>query len=217
MILRHPEVQIEHITPDALQLIEAAGRTCYKSEARITEESARPFVKMLIDRGHEAMLEHAHMTVRFICDRGVSHELVRHRIASFAQESTRYCNYGRGEGHVTFIITPWWDVEPGEGAEEQDFKINPPSNGTRVWLRAMLSAEQDYLAMLRGGLKPEQARAVLPNSLKTEVVVTANFREWRHFFKLRCAPAAHPQMRQVAQLLHVAARLCVPEVFEGLL
>lgn len=170
---------------EELKHIERIGRICYKSEDRISEDgsSAKDFVRMLIDRGHEAMIEHVSISVKFIVDRGVSHELVRHRIASFAQESTRYCNYSKdkfGNG-VTFI---------------KPFFFNDDDRYLR-WLSEVASAESSYLDLLNSGATPQEARSVLPNSTKTEIVVTMNLREWRHFFKLRCAKAAHPQMREV--------------------
>lgn len=152
---------------------------CYKSEDKITEngESAKDFIKKLIDRGHEAMIEHSSLSVKFIVDRGVSHELVRHRIASFAQESTRYCNYGKS-GEVTFI---------------KPFFFQDDSLQYDTWYDAMQFAENSYLHLVNDLKRsPQEARSVLPNSTKTEIIVTANYREWRNFFKLRTAKAAHP-------------------------
>ena len=171
-----------------LQKIEAAARTCYKSEGKIQEGSAAKLVAGLIKSGHEAMLEHASVTVKFVVDRGISHELVRHRLASFAQESTRYCNYSKDDfgSEITFIIPDYLEYK---------------SEGWNIWKESMKQAEDAYFKMLDFGLSPQQARAVLPNSLKTEVVMTANLREWRHFFKLRALGTTgkpHPQMLEVA-------------------
>lgn len=205
-----PSATILAITPDnPLKAIEVAGRTCYKSEDRITDDSAEAFCRSLIKRGHESVLEHAGMTVRFVCDRGVSHELVRHRIASFSQESTRYCNYGKA-GEVSF-------VEPVELA-------NPSEVLSNSWLRAMLSvwdcamsdAELRYLRMLECGASPQLARSVLPNSLKTEVVMTANMREWRTVLRQRTAAAAHPDMRHLTGLLLSQVKARIPVLFEDL-
>ena len=175
--------------PEMLKAIERAGRTCYKSEGGITGASAPAFVKKLIENGHEAMLEHApSISIRFICDRGVSHEIVRHRLFSFAQESTRYCNYGRNRfnNELTFIKPCFWGED---------------SPAYKAWYSAMETAERAYLELLNvHGAKPEQARDVLPISVKTELVVTGNAREWRHFLKLRADRAAHPQMRQCANM-----------------
>lgn len=162
--------------------LEACGRVCYKSEDKITDTSAGPFLKGIIKRGHEAVLEHASISVKFICDRGVSHEIVRHRVASYCQESTRYCNYGHAN-EIT-VIKPSF-LETG-------------SMPWICWEEACLEAEEEYLQMLRMGCTPQEARSVLPNSLKTEVVMTANIREWRHFLQLRCSKAAHPQIRELA-------------------
>lgn len=173
-----------------LQHIEKIGRVCYKSEDKITEdgESAKKFVKMLIDRGHEAMIEHSSLSVKFTVDRGVSHELVRHRIASFAQESTRYCNYSKDkfDNGITFIKPFFWE----EGTKEYN-----------NWEQAMALAETGYLSAIDMGVTPQEARSILPNSTKTEITITANYREWRNFFKLRTAKAAHPQMVQVTRPL----------------
>lgn len=202
---------LTQIEPAAiLRNIESAGRTCYKSEERITSESAGPFVRSIIQRGHESVLEHQSLSVRFVCDRGVSHELVRHRIASFSQESTRYVNYGK-KG-IEFVIPPWiTDIGPGEAKTEQDLPLTFYATG--LWLMSVLHAEQTYNSLLVAGWKPEQARSVLPNSLKTEIVVTANLREWRHILRLRTSKAAHPQMRELMQPLLARLASDLPEVF----
>lgn len=194
------------ITGDELKNIELAGRTCYKSEYKITENSARKFIKMLIDRKHEAMLEHGSLSVKFICDRGVSHELVRHRLASFAQESTRYCNYGNDKfgNELTFIKPCFWD----EGSESYS-----------AWLAAMDIVEQSYMKLVDLGATPQEARSVLPNSIKTEVIMTANYREWRHFLNLRAARAtgpAHPQMEELAVPLLRNLTNLIPVVFDDI-
>lgn len=213
MILSRPSAKIIAHTVMALNLIEAAGRTCYKSEDKMTDESCIPFTEMIIKRDHLSVLEHASASVRFICDRGVSHEIVRHRLASFSQESTRYCDYNNG--HVEFIIPPWVNGIPGAYQITWDKLIGttdyngismstPEDTGNAErWFWAMALAEREYRHLRTGGWRPEQARSVLPNSLKTELVMTANLREWLHFFTLRTAKAAHPQMREVAiPLLH---------------
>lgn len=186
-----------------LKSIEEAGRVCYKSEDKITEDSAEKFVAGIIKRGHEAVLEHESIRVKFIVDRGVSHEIVRHRLAAYCQESTRYCNYSKGQfGEEITVIEPcFWDKD---------------SDLMRDWRSAMRMAENHYLGLLHQGTSPQEARNVLPNSLKTEVVMTANLREWRHFFKLRTAPAAHPQMREVAIALLKEFQKLVPVVFDDI-
>ena len=186
-----------------LQKIELAGRVCYKSEARITQDSAAGFVRRILESGHESVLEHEKLTVRIVCDRGVTHELVRHRIASYSQESTRYCNYSldKFQNELTFIRPFFWNEDPEK---------------FRVWEESMAAAERAYLKLLELGASPQEARTVLPNSLKTEIVVTMDLREWRHFFKLRAASAAHPQMREVAVPLLRAFQQAVPVVFDGI-
>ncbi|RJP17203.1 MAG: FAD-dependent thymidylate synthase [Deltaproteobacteria bacterium] len=197
-----------------LQSIERAGRTCYKSEDKITPDSSGRFVAMLIERGHESVLEHAAVTVRIICDRGVSHELVRHRIASYSQESTRYCTYDQG----IQVIQPFFfdDNEAGVPRLLPDGENVLPLNKALVWSMAMQVCEWAYLSLLAMGAAPQEARSVLPNSLKTEIVVTMNLREWRHFFKLRTAPAAHPQMREIAVPLLEKFQEAIPVVFDDI-
>lgn len=216
---------------ELLQDIERAGRVCYKSEERITSNSAVAFVRSLISRGHESVLEHRSLSVAITCDRGVSHELVRHRLASYSQESTRYCNYGN-KG-LTFVIPPWcYGVEEGTYRvlvlddpkemptlqvrcnDQEDFRNVQLLDCNVTWMTAMHEAEANYLALLEQGWRHELARALLPNSLKTEVVMTANLREWRHVFRMRASRPAHPQMKQIMRplLADFAARL--PEVFE---
>ena len=191
---------------EILRKIETIGRTCYKSEDKIQEGSAERFVKNLIARGHEAMLEHVSITVKFVVDRGISHELVRHRLASFAQESTRYCNYSKDDfgREITFIIPDY---------------LTYKSDGWKIWIETMKACEDAYFKMLDFGLMLQEARAVLPNSLKTEVVMTANLREWRHFFKLRAANAtgkAHPQMLEVTRPLLDDLKGLIPVVFDDI-
>jgi len=199
MQIVNPSIEILKVDLNPLQLLETAGRTCYKSEDKITEDSAAKFIQMILDRGHETVIEHCGATVRFICDRGVSHELVRHRIATFSQESTRYVNYSK-KGMQ--FIKPCFLPEDCD-----DFKL---------WERHMADCEKQYNIAIACGWKPEEARALLPNSLKTEVVMTCNFREWRLFFKQRTSKFAHPQMREVAIPLLKEMQKCVPVIFDGI-
>jgi thymidylate synthase (FAD) len=191
-------VNLVWATPDAEKMIERIGRVCYKSEDRITESSAGGFVRMLIQRGHEAMIEHASASFHIVCDRGVSHEIVRHRIASYAQESTRYCNYSKDKfgSEITVIEPPGLD-----------------DHGREAWKLSMSIVEKSYSVLIELGQKPEIARSVLPMCLKTEIVMTANLREWRHFLKLRTAPTAHPQMREVAGMIRERLVQIAPNVF----
>ncbi len=186
-----------------LETIEKCGRTCYKSEDRITEGSARKFAAMILKGGHESVLEHEKISLRIICDRGVTHEIVRHRIASYSQESTRYCNYSKDKfgNELTFIRPPFW----GEGDECM-----------KLWEAAMAEAEKAYFALLAAGAKPEEARDVLPTSLKTEIAVTMNIREWRHFFKLRTSERAHPQIREIAVPMLEDFKKRIPVLFDDI-
>ena len=200
-----------------LKKIERIGRVCYKSENNIKEDSAERFIKSIIARGHESVLEHASISVRVICDRGVSHEIVRHRVASYSQESTRYCNYSNekfGE-ELTFIKPCYWENENNTREFEMSVAYRC-RNSYEQWLKCMWNIEQCYFSMLDCGATPQEARSVLPNSLKTEIVMTMNLREWRHFFKLRCAKAAHPQMREVAYLILDEFKSKIPVVFDDI-
>ncbi len=180
---------------DMLRRVERIGRVCYKSEDRIQEGSAEAFIRGILRRGHESVIEHGSITVKFICDRGVTHEIVRHRIASYSQESTRYCNYVKEKfgSQITCI-----DLATGF---RYDLNDETDRKKYGVWQRAMEDAERSYFQMIELGATPQEARSVLPNSLKTELVATMNLREWRHFFRLRADAAAHPQCREVAQML----------------
>lgn len=188
-----------------LKLIELAGRTAYKSEDNISDDisSAKRFINMIVKLGHESVLEHSLLTVRFTCDRGVSHEIVRHRMAAYTQESTRYCNYASGKfgREITFIAPSTLKKDSIEYFE---------------WYQACDEAEKNYIACMQLNMKPEQARAVLPMSVKTEVVMSANYREWRHFLKLRCAKTAHPDIRKLALELLCELQLRIPVVFDDI-
>jgi len=177
-----PNVTLIWITPNAEQVIEKAGRTCYKSKSEITSNNTKKFIKMIIEKGHDSVLEHGVVSLRFICDRGVSHEIVRHRMGSYSQESTRYVNYKNG---LEIIKPCFWN---------SDFC------GYDFWLDAMTFSELQYKNLIKSGATPQEARSVLPNSLKTELVMTANFREWRHVLKLRLSKQAHPQIREIMYL-----------------
>jgi thymidylate synthase (FAD) len=182
-----------------LKLIERAGRVCYKSEGKITDGSDKKFVEGIIRRGHESVIEHEKATALFVMDRIGSQSIVRHRIASYSQESTRFCNYsGDRFGNEITVIKPFF-------FDKYDKK--------GLWQTACYTAQQYYFLLLDAGATPQEARSVLPNSLKTEIVVTYNLREWRHFFKLRCAKDAHPQMQQVAIPLLLHFKEILPEIF----
>lgn len=192
--------KIISLPDNLLETLEQAGRTCYKSEDKITDESAPKFVEMLRNRGHHAMIEFGDIIVKFITNRGVTHEMVRHRMCSFAQESTRYVNY---KGGMEFIRPVWWN--------END------TSPQQSWYESMKQSEKAYISLLNQGWRPEQAREVLPNSLKTEIVVKANIREWRHIFTLRTSKAAHPQIRKLMIPLLEELKEKLPIVFEDIL
>lgn len=204
MKIVQPSAELVWITPDPLRVIEAAGRTAYKSEGKIEKGSAEKFVKMLLSMGHESVIEHASASIRIVHDRGVTHEWVRHRLVSFTQESTRYCNYADDKfgAEISVILPP--DIRPG--TVEYTY-----------WLRAVSSCEENYLVMVNVcNVAPQIARSVLPTCLKTEIVTTANLREWRHILKLRTSKAAHPQMRQLAlKVLNILWNEC-PVLFEDI-
>ena len=262
-VIRQEKYDLLHV----FKFIELAGRTCYKSENKITEDSASEFVDRMIKSGHGAMLEHGTVyltiptfytqdvgilkyelnpyskvvtrrdytyittnyrvlvehdwlsdlkflsvrnivhkkrtTVKFICDRGVSHEFVRHRVFSFAQESTRYCNYTKDKfnNELTFIIPCWfkWDEQI---IHQGDFeKSGSGSEDSGLYINSLLNSEQCYKYLIKEGWKPQEARNVLPLSLKTELIMTGFDSDWQHFFKLRCAPNAHPQAKELADIL----------------
>lgn len=186
-----------------LKKIEQCGRVCYKSEEKMTDKSSSGFVSAIIKRGHESVLEHFSFTVRFVCDRGISHEIVRHRLASFSQESTRYCNYSK-KGFDSEIVV----IEPcffEKGTQEY-----------LSWYSGCCTAEEEYFNLLKN-CSPQEARSVLPNSLKTEIIMTANLREWRHFLRLRTAISAHPQIREITIPLLEELKQRIPIVFADIL
>lgn len=206
MKIVQPEVHIENQDwKKVLQNIEVKGRVCYKSEERISNDTANKFVQSLINRGHLSVLEHSNISVKFVCDRGVSHEIVRHRLASYSQESTRYCNYGDEKARINEGIRV---IKP--------FFFEDHSLQDVAWRNAMIDAESGYNALLELGATPQEARSVLPNSLKTEIWMTANIREWLHFCTLRAAKTAHPQMKQIAIPLLLKMQELLPPIFSGM-
>ena len=199
------ELESEINGEEILKKIEKIGRVCYKSEDRITDKSAKRFIESLLKRGHESVIEHVSLSVRIVCDRGVTHEIVRHRVASYSQESTRYCNYSKDkfDNELTFINPCFWT-----GDEDKDKKD--------IWINTMKNIEKQYLELLKIGATPEEARSILPNSIKTELVMTMNLREWRHFLKLRTSKAAHPQMRQAANMILTLLKEKIPVIFDDI-
>jgi len=186
-----------------LKEIERIGRVCYKSEDKISSDSFGKFVRMILASGHESVIEHSRVSVKVICDRGVSHEIVRHRIASYSQESTRYCNYFKAKfGKELTLIKPFfWDDDVDK---------------YKIWLETMQVIENNYNRLVESGAKPEEARSILPNSFKTEIVITMNLREWRHFFKLRTSKEAHQQMREIAIPMLKEMHSLIPAIFEDI-
>lgn len=203
LIKPYTEILTQVDSDEVLKTIESVARTCYKSEDKITDDSARKLVSSLIKSGHDAMIEFFDITVKFVCDRGVSHEIVRHRVASYAQESTRYCNYSKDKfgNELTFI-------DNSNDDSDTDSAIS--------YLETLTKIEETYFDLLKDGVSPQMARAILPNALKTEINVKMNLREWRHFFSLRCAPAAHPQMRELTIPLLEKMHDLVPIIFDDL-
>ncbi len=200
------EPSIELIFPpsydELLKKIELCGKTAYKAEGNVREGSAEAFVRKIIQLGHESVLEHASITVKVVCDRGVSHEVVRHRIASYTQESTRYCNYATDK-----FKNKLWVVKP--------VFLDMGSDNYVWWRNSMDALSVTYKDMIKKNWKPEEARSVLPNSLKTELCMTMNVREWRHFFRLRTEVNAHPQIREIAGMILERFKADYPALFSG--
>ena len=226
MLIVEPSFEILDLPYRAsvLTKIETAGRTCYKSASKLCPAccgsgyggafdpcpecdgdgslTAIGFLDKITSSGHLSVIEHCSATVRLICDRGITHELVRHRLASFSQESTRYCNYAKGRfgGEITVIRPFFWDVDSAK---------------YEVWKRAMEFAENSYIILIEAGASAQEARSVLPNSLKSEIVITANMREWLLIFTQRTSRAAHPQMREVMIPLLAEFKRRVPVIFDS--
>lgn len=185
--------------------IEKAARTCYRSEDKITEDgsSDQKIKEMLTTLGHTAMLEHSVLSVEFTTDRAIANELERHRLCSFAQESTRYCNYSKNKfGNELAFVKPEW--------------MSDCMFGSNLWLSTCNMAERYYKALLTNGLKPEDARCVLPLCLATKLVMTTNYAEWRHILKLRTAKGAHPQMRALMIPLLEELQETIPVIFDDI-
>jgi thymidylate synthase (FAD) len=221
MILAKPGYKIIAGSTNPIKQIEDAARTYYKSES---DGKSKAFVRRLINMGHESTIEHTSLTVRFWIDRGVSHELVRHCLASFSRESIRYVDY---DGGCEFIIPPWVDLEPGEYEYNKSLTkicgpgyaipfvtLNPSADGN--WLRSMITTAASYKTLRENGWSPQKARSVLPNAIKTEIAVTANAHEWRHILKLHTAKAAHPQMREVMIPLLKELQENIPVLFDDI-
>ena len=189
-----------------LKDIEQAGRVCYKSENNITDDSCITFCKNIINRGHEAVIEHSQLSVKFIVDRAIANELVRHRLASYCQESSRYCNYSKDKFYNEIKV-----IEPEELLPRSSTDYN-------IWWMACKNAEEAYMTMISNDVKPEIARSVLPLSTATEIIMTANIREWRNMLKLRSSHnmRAHPQMRSICDSLLAELKSKIPVLFDDI-
>ncbi|QRN85271.1 FAD-dependent thymidylate synthase [Clostridia bacterium] len=198
--VRIPEDQLDRVL---LKRLERYARICYKSEDKMQTTPGDSFIRSIMRNGHESVIEHEKITLLLVTDRGVTHEVVRHRIGSYSQESTRYCNYNKEKfGSEITVIEPCF-------YEKEDPRYE-------LWHKGCLNAEMSYFAMLEAGATPQEARSVLPNSLKTEIAVTYNMREWRHFLRLRADKSAHPQARELAIPILKTFQKVFPELFSDI-
>jgi len=200
---------------EILRTLEQIGRICYKSEDKITEESNKRFCKNILQNQHLSVIEHISLSVKFIIDTGVSHELVRHRLCSFSQESSRYCSY---KGGVSFIIPSWIEFEEGEYSLPVYFEprcecLDEPS---KEWFQSCYRAEKTYLNLLKNNWTPQKARAVLPKCLKTEIITTCNLREWKYLLSLRTSSKAHPDMQMIMKPLLHELKSSIPIIFDSI-
>ena len=220
MKLIKPSVEIlDELHGDTmLKMLERVARTCYKSEDKITDntDSAKRLLKTILTNRHASMLEFVNVTVKFTCSIGCAREITRHRIGSYSQESTRYCNYAQDkfDNQLTFIIPEWANLEEGEYHSMEVSEINDDKE--YVFTRACLAADGAYTALMDGNCKPEQAREVLPLCTKTEINVQYNLREWMHFFELRCSNHAHPEIRNLAKTVLKEFHDKIPLIFDEL-
>jgi thymidylate synthase (FAD) len=213
MFLIRPSVHFMWKTPEPLEVIEMISRTCYKSEHKIERGSAQKFVAMLKKRGHEAMFEHASFSAKIICDRALSHQLVRHRLFSMAQESTIFCNY---KNKMTFVIPYFCSIKEGEYNKSHEEKLNNITKLEKLWLHVMLLTEHNYILMMQENNSTLSARFILPQSAKTELVLTGNLRQWLNFFRTRCAKEASIPMRAMAYMLLTLIKQHIPIIFDDI-
>ena len=207
-----PTFEFVHVLSreDAYRIMATAARNCYRAELNATPKTDEETVEKIMRLGHLSVIEHVTVTVNIICDRGVTHELVRHRLASYSQESSRFCNYSGDKfgRELTFIRPSWVVATSSEEPVDESEKYQD-------WLAHMFACEKAYMAMLDHGASAQEARAVLPNSLATKIAMTANLREWIHVFRLRVALPAHPDMRQVMKPILMDMLDEYPHVFQG--
>ncbi len=233
MLLKIVKPGAKIVTPleqinDYPRQLEIAGRTCYKSEEKMSTESAERFIRMIVNSGHHSVLEHCTISVRIIGDRSMSHQLVRHRIGSYSQESQRYCDYGE-KGFQVIIPPSIGELMPGSYVKEKDdwffidtdrkSKIDLREVGELAleWLNSVSNSYEVYLNMRNKGIPPEDARSVLPNATKTEVFTTYNLRQWRHVFMERALnPRAQWQIREIMNEILVQFKKHLRVVFEDL-
>lgn len=204
MKIIEPTMQVEKVDyKQIMKNLERACRTCYRSEGKITEESYKTLLKNCINRGHESILEHEKVTIRMVCDIGVYKDLTRHRIASFSIESTRYCNYGKDkfDNEIKFIKP----VNMEEGTELYN-----------RWYSTCKTIEENYIEMSKLEATPDQLRMLLPHSTAAEVTMTANIREWKHIFSLRCTKHTHPAVEQLMIPLLLKFKKEMPEIFDNI-
>ncbi len=201
MLIVEPRVEFVQMSQHPSDLVEDAARTCYKSIGDGTLVGTQDFIRRIVRRGHESVLEHASVTLRIICDRGVSHQIVRHRHFSFSQESTQFCNYAKERfGTEITVIEP-----PGLDSVTKSH-----------WLLACKQAEESYFALKQAKVKNDIARSVLPTCLKTEIVVTSNLRGWRNFLKVRLLSNNEVQMIQIAKMVLAIFRIRLPLYVEDI-
>lgn len=232
MRLIKPNVEIlDNVNGDeVISKIATVARTCYKSESSSTPDKDKKLVENLVKLGHEAMLEFFDITVKFTCSRSIANEIIRCRLASYAQESTRYCDYSKDkfDHDITYIIPSELNIPEGkytnwdnDWCDVSELKLLYPEvdnldDATNCFLQSIKNSEYYYFMLLDRGWKPQQAREVLPHALKTELNMKANLREWRHFFSLRCSTKAHPDIRLLALDLLNQFHNLIPIVFDDL-
>jgi len=216
------EQSFEYIEPvDGVamcKLIEKAGRECWKSGDKITEDSYKDFIRMILQAGHLSVIEHCKITVKVTTSRDISHQLVRHRISSYSQTSQRYVNYAKkGLEFVLPLAFANIKISNNNSAiAASDYSDDNQREAFKAWLLALQVAERSYNRMIELGLKPQTARSVLPNAAATTIVITNNLRQWRHFFEERCSTAAQPEMQELAKAILKSFALGVPIIFDDL-
>ena len=204
---------------EILHRLRLKANTCYKPEKESPKNDREFMTDLVHTKKHTSVLRHEQASMKLVCSRSVSHQIVRHGLAHFLQESQRYCNYSKkGGGEVVFIIPFYLHHQIPEGVYHHEYEIStePPANGGRVWLRQMLEAEKCYHTLISCGWKPERARGVLPNDAKTEVEITANLEEWRHIFRQRADSHADESMQFLMRPALAEFQKRIPIIFADL-